>query len=117
VKAFKIYAFFIPICLLQGACYGCLRAIGRQNHIIYAQILSNFIVHYIALAIFLGTWDQVNNGVVYTFGITYFCMNLYLIIVLYRIDWEAAADEMRKSIGATELNEVDCSKSTKANSC
>lgn len=32
-------------------------------------------------------------------------MNIYLTIALLRLDWEAASDEMRKSIGANALDE------------
>lgn len=32
-------------------------------------------------------------------------MDVYLLIAMFRIDWNKSADEMRKSIGAPELEE------------
>lgn len=105
VKVFELYSWFIPVCLLQGALYGCLRAIGKQNHIIGAQILSNFIIHYIVMTILFSSWEEINQALVVTFGITYFSMNIYLMIILLLVDWEDAAEVMRKSIGVNALDD------------
>jgi len=100
-----LYSWFIPANFLQGALYGCLRAIGKQNHILGAQVLANYIIHYSAMAIIFHSTDQINLGLVLIFGLTYMTMNIYLTIVLLRLDWDAASEEMRKSIGANALDE------------
>ena len=94
----KVYSWVIPVSLIQGAFYGCLRAIGKQNHIILGQIISNFIVHYGLLVTMLTNGTQVNYSIVITFGVTYACMNLYLLVVLLKIDWHKAADDIIKSV-------------------
>jgi len=101
----ELYSWFIPVNFLQGALYGCLRAIGKQNHIIGAQVLANYLIHYSAMAIIFKSTDQINLGICFVFGITYMTMNIYLIIVLLRLDWDVASEEMRKSIGANALDE------------
>lgn len=94
----KLYSWVIPVSLIQGAFYGCLRAIGKQNHIILGQIISNFLVHYALLFTMLGSGAQVNYSIVITFGVTYASMNLYLLFVLVKIDWYKAADDIIKSV-------------------
>jgi len=100
-----LYSWFIPVNFLQGALYGILRAIGKQNHILGAQVLANYIIHYSAMAIIFNSTDQINLGLVFIFGLTYLAMNIYLTIVLLRLDWDAASEELRKSIGANALDE------------
>jgi Na+-driven multidrug efflux pump len=101
----KLYSWVIPVSLIQGAFYGCLRAIGKQNHIILGQIISNFLVHYALLFTMIGSGAQVNYSIVITFGVTYASMNLYLLLVLVKIDWYKAADDIIKSVNMERAEE------------
>lgn len=110
----ELYPFILPFQLLQGGFYGLLRATGKQNYILLAQVISNFIIHYIFLIFLTNTMPLVNNAFLVTFGITYLAMDIYLFIVLLKIDWNQASEDMIKSVGIENVQNDEITADTRS---
>lgn len=74
-----MYSPFVTLELLQGPIYAMIRSIGQQKEMIYGQIISNYIVHFIVLGVGLSVSDERNEIIVIA------CACTFTIFVVYGI--------------------------------
>lgn len=94
IKLQEIYAYFLPIQLLQGGCYATARSIGRQNDLIYGQILSNYIVHFSVLGFLLSSGYDPNSSIAIACAFTYTALVLYGFGLAFIVDWDEASKKL-----------------------
>ena len=90
------YSQLIPQELLVGSINAIVKALNKQNHQIINQLVSNYIIHFITLAVLLCCTDLTNLAIVFSCGAAYLSMVIGGIITFATSDWSASADQMRK---------------------
>ena len=103
IKIQRVYVPLIPIQILQGAIYGTLRSIGKQNWLIIAQIFSNYILHFATLWYCLNFTELKNLALVISSGVTYSSMVFMGLVIIFTSDWSHEADKIRMEMNAKEI--------------
>ena len=94
-KIIKLYSPAIPIELLQGPVYAIVRSIGKQNYMVFCQLLSNYLVHFLVMYYCVTVSNYTNEAIVIACMCTFACMSLSSLMVAFLSDWTKEANKIR----------------------